>query len=399
MAKIVLCSEFSRGSHCLAKLADCAIELQVQGHSVRVVCADMTAAHQMPEFKKASIFQAPRANLSFGHKIPRPTNYSSLLIQQGYDSKENLTPILRAWLHLLATLDVDLVVTDHSPTALLAGKLLMTPCVMLGNGYMVPRRSNPLPSITPWKHEQSDHSDLIEEDKKVLDVVNQSVKSLKFDKVELKETQDIFSHAAQWIMSVPELDHYGGRDESYVVRWTSKEKAQTPVWPDAPGEKIFLHLDARSPHLQLVLEQLAKRGDPVLAVIPNADDELLESSDIANVKIQREHVDLKAAADQCRVFINHGGHGLVYDLLLHAMPSIMLPSNPENTLLAFRVAKRKLGFPGPAKPSRLNIDELIDSVLKNDQVWANASRFSLKYVNHEPLSRLPDLIAAQLPKK
>ncbi len=383
----------------MAKLADCATELRAQGHTVRVVCADITMAHQMPEFKKASIFQAPRANVRFDEKMPRPINYSSLLLQHGYDSEENLTPILRAWLHLLATLDADLVMTDHSPTALLAGKLLMTPCVMMGTGYTIPRRSNPVASITPWKHaEGGDNTELFSEDNRLLGVVNQSVKALNFDKVEIKQAQDIYSHATQWIMSLPEIDHYGRREESYVVRWSNTARVQAPVWPQVPGEKIFMYMDARSPHLKLLLEQLGKRGDPVLAVIPNATSKFLQDFAADNIKFEREHVDIKAVTDQCRVFINHCGHNLVYELLMQGIPSILLPNNPENTLLAYRVAKRKLGFPGPAKPSRLNINELIESVATNDQVWANASRLSLKYENHESLERLHDLIAAKLPK-
>lgn len=384
----------------MAKLAECATELRAQGHTVRVVCADIATAHQMPEFKKTSIFQAPRANVRLDEKMPRPINYSSLLQQHGYDNAETLTPVLRVWLHLLATLDVDLVITDHSPTALLAAKLLMTPCVMLGTGYTIPPRSNPVASSTPWKHIDGDggEAELEVEDKRLVEVVNQSIQALKFDKVQIKQAQELYSHAEQWVMSLPELDHYGQRDESYVVHWSTTQSAEAPLWPDTPGEKIFLSMDARSPHLKLLLEQLQKRGDPVLAVIPNATSACLENFTSNTIKVQREYVDIKAASEQSRVFINHCGHDLVYELLMQGMPSILLPNDPENTLFAYQLAKQKLGFPGPAKPSRLNIDELIESAAKNDQVWANASRLSLNYQNHESLHRLQNLIAAKLPK-
>jgi len=303
---------------------------------------------------------------------------------------------------MLATLDADLVITDHSPTALLAAKLLMTPCVMIGTGYTVPPCSTPVASILPWKNTGEDavniNSRLHAEDHKLMKTVNASIKALNFDKVELSKAQDIYSHAAQWIMSIPEIDHYGRRDGPYVVRGFKKKRAQVPVWPSTTGEKIFVSMNAQARHLDTLLSQLKERGDPVLAIVPNATKAQIKELSGGNILMQRQPVDMPAVYEQCRIFVNDCSHDQVYELISAGIPPILLPSDAESVLLAYRVAKCKLGFPGPTKPGRLDINGLIEKVSKNDQVWANASRISLKYENYDSLHRLQDLIAAKLPK-
>ncbi|RBP49380.1 hypothetical protein [Arenicella xantha] len=398
MAKVVLCSELGSGSRALARLADCADELKTQGHSVRLVCSDIAAAHRNESFAKISIFQAPKPVLPKRDKSWRLQNFTSILLANGFDSPATLTPVLRSWLHTLATLDVDLVVTDGAPVATLAAKLLMVPCAMVGNGYSVPPKTNPLPSLAPWKTTEGLQAQLEEGDQRLVATVNSSIQALNFEKVVLKEAYEIYSHADQWVMSFAEIDHYGRREADYVVRWTRSSTAVDPVWPHSPGTKIFAQLDAKSPHLTAVLEQLARRGDPTLVVIPNAEDSWIKQNQVRNIKIQNELVNIRRVIEQCRVVINNCNHDLIYELLITGTPSILLPNNPENMLLAYRVAKRKLGFPGPAKPDGLDLNKLIEKATTSDQIWANASRMSLKYENHHTLSRLHQLIAAKLEK-
>lgn len=406
MANVVLCSEMGRGSRYMAKLADFAVELQAQGHAVRLVCPDLHTAHSMPEFARVSIFPAPRVAhdqvLRSKQADERPKNYSSVLLMNGYRNADTLVPLLRSWLHFLATLDADLVVGDHSPTALLAAKLLAIPSIMIGSGFTVPPKEHPLPSVAPWRvtieGDASVQGDLFFEDEKVLHTLNEAMQRLDFERIEFTEVNQIYSHAAQWAVTLPEMDHYCRREIPYVVRWMDRDNINGPVWPSGPGDKIFVYMDAAAPHLPILLTQLKEIGDPVLAVVPLASDAFIKQYQTSNITIQREHVNIRRVCEQCKVIINHSGHNLVYELLMMGVPSVFLPNNPENTLLAYRLAKMKVGFAGPAKPRKLNTQRLLDSVKKHDQVWHNAARISLRYQNHESLQRLHDLLAAKLPK-
>ncbi len=402
MANVVLCSEMERGPRALVRLASCATELRSKGHSVRLVCNDLGLAHRTDAFDKMPIFQAPQIPVSERNRQRRLVNHSSILLAKGFANRDELVPALRSWLHIFATSDADLVMTDAAPAATLAAKLLMIPCVMMGMGYSFPPKKTPLPSLMPWtantmKKDEAD-AQLEGEDEPLLVEVNAAVKALNFNNVSFKSAQELFSHADHWVTTLAEIDHYGKRDAKYVVRWSDKHQAPDPQWPAIEGEKVFVQMSTESPHLEAVVNQLAKRGAPTLMVIPDAPEKLIARTKIPNIRLQREPVNLKKVTEQCRVVISNCEHNVLYDVLLAGTPSILLPDSHENTVLAYRVARRKLGFPGPAKADKLNLDQLIEKATTNDQIWANTSRVALKYENHESLLRVHDLIAEKLPE-
>ncbi|MFT6406826.1 MAG: hypothetical protein ACJAQ6_000236 [Arenicella sp.] len=228
MAKVVLCSERVFGTESLGDLAACAVELLAQGHSVSLVCSDLVAANLRSEFDGIPLFQAPMFG-DFGRHgdrhSSRPKNLSQLLIENGYESVDSLTPVLRAWLHLLATLDVDHVISDRAPTAMLASSLLSASSVMIGDGFSVPPKNAPLASFRPWRSEQQklirDQAQAFNDDQVLLESINGSFSGLGFGDVHITAPFEIYQHAEQWLMSVPEMDHYGKRDLPYVVRWPS----------------------------------------------------------------------------------------------------------------------------------------------------------------------------------
>lgn len=417
MANVVLCSEYGRGSRYLAKLADYAVELQAQGHAVRLVCRDVHTAHQLREFERVSLFPAPSVELDSNtlssQADERPLNYSSVLLMNGYRDVQSLVPLLRCWLHYMATLDADLVVADHSPTALLAGKLLAIPCIMTGSGYTVPPKQHPMPSVAPWRQTESssqpdsegdantrddNNADLHFEDEKLLHTLNLALQELNFNNIKLTEVRQLFEHAAQWLITLPEMDHYQARDVPYVVRWLNRNNQQDPLWPYGPGDKIFVYMDASAPHLPSLLTQLKELGDPVLAVIANVSDAFQAEYQCGTIKIQSEHVNIARVAEQSKAIINHSGHNLVYELLRMGLPSILLPSNPENMLLAYRLAEQGLAFAGPTDARHLDIAQLLKQAKQQDQVWHNAARLSMRYEKYNSLARLHDLVASKLTK-
>jgi len=356
----------------------------------------------MNEFEKVALFPTPcfvdkPAPFSDNKKVKQPQNYSSVLMTKGYADSSTLVPILRSWLHFIATLDSDLVIADDSPTALLAARLLNVPSIMIGEGYTVPPTTETLNSVSPWREATegaiSVQGNCFFEDQHLLNAINGALKSLGFHDIELTEAQQLFSNAAQWVVSLPELDHYGARDLPYVVRWTAGSNGSNPVWPTVSGEKVFVYMDIDTPHITELLIQLTAIGDPVLAVIPNATDEFIQQYKAENLHIQRRQVDIKAVLKQCDTVINHGGHDLVYELLLLGIPCILVPNCHENNLLSYRLAKQRLCFAGPVMPSKLNVVSLLKAARARGVEWDNAAALARKYTDNNGLIRLHDLIA------
>lgn len=397
MASVILCSELGRSSGHLAKLADYAVELEAQGYSVKLVCHDLQGAHQIPEFFDIAIFQAPvfrDVKNKSGLGETNYLNYSSILRSNGYAEPQTLAPLLRGWLHLQATLDADMVIADHAPTAILAAKLLKIPSILTGSGYSVPPLTSPMQTICPWKEPRE--ADLLYEDQEVVQVVNDTIIELGFSEIRLKHAKDMFSDAAQWIFSIPEMDHYGPRDQPYVVRWTNTTPRSNPVWPRAHGDKLFVYLHADSFYLRPLLEQLQLSQQPALVVVPGVSSGLIERYHDTNITLQRELVNLKLTADQCNLFINNGEHDIVYELLSYGIPSTLLPSEPQQVMLAYQLAQKGYSFVGPATVDELDLPALLQRTRDQDQVWLNCSHLSLKYENHESLHRLHDLVKAEL---
>lgn len=397
MASVILCSELGRGSRHLAKLADYAVELEAQNYSVRLVTHDLAAAYEYSEFYDSAFFQAPVFTPppeDDRKKKPPLLNYSSVLRASGYENVATLAPLLRGWLHILATLKADIVVAEHAPTAVLAAKLLQIPCIMTGNGFSVPPLLTPLKSIVPWR--TTEQSELVLEDRMLVKTINDTTTELGFSEVMIENAKDMFSHAAQWIVSVPEMDHYGGRRQPYIVKWTDSTSRAEPKWPKGTGDRIFVYLDASSPYLKPLLSQLNMHNSPTLAIVPGVSNGLIELYHGTHIRLQRDMVDMRQAVDNCKVFINDGDHDITYDLLSLGAPSIFLPTEPANRLLAHRVVANGLGFMGQSTVMALNLEDLLKANSQQHQVWHNAAHISLKYENHQSLERLHDLIKAEL---
>lgn len=397
MPSVVLCSELGRGFGHLAKLADYAVELEAQGYSVKLVTHDLHAAHQIPEFFDMAIFQSPTfwdRHVEYGLTDSNQLNYASLLRMNGFRDVATLAPVLRGWLHILATLNADLVIADSAPSAVFAAKLLNIPRIMTGSGYAVPPLTEPLRTICPWEEPAEDR--LRREDELLVHVLNDTVSELGFSDVRFSRGKDLFDEAAQWIFSIPEMDHYGPRDQPYVVRWTNSAPRLSPEWPRVRGDRILVHMEADSYYLSRVLEALQLLNQPVIAIVPGVSNGLMELYHNTNIRLQREPVDLKQAVNDCNIFINDASHDLVYELLTYGVPSILLPNKPEQVMLAYRLVMQGFAFVGPQSVDELEIETLIARSRNQDQVWLNCSHLQIKYENHKSLHRLHDLIKTEL---
>ncbi|MGK0373784.1 MAG: hypothetical protein ACJA2E_000251, partial [Arenicella sp.] len=223
MAKVLLCSEGIVGLESLSDLAACAAELTAQGHTISLVCSDLLAASSRSEFDDLALFQAPIFD-GFDIRPLNPSarykNLSELLLGYGYGSTESLMPVLRAWLGLLTTLEVDHVISDHAPTALLASRLLSISSVMIGDGFAVPPMMEPPASFRPWRTQAEklaqDQALATVDNQRLLKSINGAFSGLGYSDVHIDWPFQVYEHAAQWLMSVPEMDHYGKRNLPYV---------------------------------------------------------------------------------------------------------------------------------------------------------------------------------------
>ena len=392
MAKIALCWELGGGSSHLAILAEYVDPLIKAGHQVCLITRNISTASTISEFKNIEIYQAPVLNNSL--RSYDAANYSSILLMCGYDNQSGLLAVLQAWTNLLSAIEADYLIVEHSPTAVIAARLLDIPHAMTGQGFMVPPLEDPMPSMQLWK--KSDPQKLAEADSKVLGFINKSVVEINSEIPPFPSVKSIFIEAQKWIMSYPELDHYGERQGLYYEREKNLYLNAEPIWPEIEGEKIFVYFDVNSPHLNNLLKQLAQLKQPVLAAIPGLHTNTIAQFDKTNVRIQTGMVNIKSVAEQCNLIISHAGHCTVADFLLMGIPSLLLPSTVERTMLAYRLGLSQLAFAGSPDTRGVDIPKMLKAVKTVDKVWENARIFADKYENSKQAGNLSDALKTTL---
>jgi hypothetical protein len=124
--------------------------LSAQGHEVILALRDLSCAPLM--FKEASVsylqapYQSGRPKVMF--EVAR--TFAHILFNIGFGDVALLETMVDAWRNLIDWVRPDLIIFDHSPTALLAARGSKTRRVILGNSFSSPPDCRPSPDLQPW---------------------------------------------------------------------------------------------------------------------------------------------------------------------------------------------------------------------------------------------------------
>src|ERR1041384_6917398 len=135
--------------HLLRFLAP-ALRLRERGHEVLFAVRDLSNAEQTLGHRGFPLMQAPIwiANVS---GLPKVTiSYAEIALRYGFASNRGPKAVVNAWPKLYRYVRPGLVLTDHSPTALLAARSLGLPYAPIGSGFFNPPFTRPLPSMRYW---------------------------------------------------------------------------------------------------------------------------------------------------------------------------------------------------------------------------------------------------------
>lgn len=391
MANIALCWELGAGLGHLLPLAEFARYFNQRGHSSTLFSRYPDSYRSLPGLDECAVVQAPYQHSR--QKQLDAYNYSGLMRLCGYQNEHELAPLLKSWLRLFEDNNIQLVVADHSPTAVLAAHVLQIPCIMTGNGFSVPPQQSPCPNLRPW--ETISESFLAASDKKLCETINRTLSQIGYANKRLNNLTDLLMRCDQLVATHPLIDHYRDRPSAiYINVEKPKSIAEPPVWPEGVGEPIFVYFNAFSQSLVPLINQLLAVGRPTLAVVPKTPREWAKKLAGSNINLTQELVDIDQVAAQCNTIISHGGQQGTYDFLCHGIPSIMLPDVLERTLFAFRVGQAQLGFAGTPDPRLIDLPQMLATAANNSTVWQRAKQFQA--IAHQGYSELPALLDDKL---
>lgn len=339
MAHIVLAWELGGGFGHLTRLKALARELLTDKHRVTLVARHLGSACTVfaPLAEKSSnlnFVQAPFYNGHLPNSLEQTPAYVHVLFNVGYGHPEILPRLVANWYRTLCELEPDMLIADHSPTALMTSRDMGIPRINFGDGFTCPPPSNPLPQL----HSSFLQESTLADEAKVLKYCNQALAVQGISP--MGELADIYRVNETFLTTLAELDHLGERAQVHYsgALWGEVKQSDTlqPVWPDVYGPKIFAYLKVQE-HLQSQLEVLEQTGLPVLAYIPDVGSELIDTyANSPSVELLSQPVGTSKVLERAQLVVSHGGHQLAAECLLAGKPQVHLPLHLEQQLLALR---------------------------------------------------------------
>lgn len=372
---IVFCWELGAGYGHVGGFAPIAKILTQNQCNVSFVSKDLSNTETIIGKHNYRYFQSP-IHFSQTTKSKAANSYAELLLNCGFHKKQHLLARLKAWRNIFEVLQADLVVIDHSPSALLASRSLQIPTILFGSGFFAPPHLSPLPSLRPWL--KIPEKSLIESEQHVLNVVNEVLDCS--GSPALEQLHQVFNVEENFLCTFKELDHYPQRENA--VYWGprfSSDGGATIQWPSATTPRVFTYLHASYPHLEPALDALRASGVSVVVHCPGISMNIIRKYTAANLEFVAQPAKQQQIAEECDLVVCHAGHGMVSAMLLAGCPVLLLPMHLEQMLLAHNVAKFKAGImilPEQAKP---NFKKAIMTLLSDSNFKQAAQAFANKH--------------------
>ena len=376
MARILYAWEIGSGYGHVGSFLPVALKLRERGHDVLFAVRDVTGAHAVLAPHGFAVFQAP-VWLHQVNGLREPAlSYPEILFRLGYLSESGLTGLARAWRQLFAAAKADMLVADHSPTALLAARGTRLHTAMFGTGFCSPPRVTPLPAMRPWGRVPK--AQLLQSEREALKTANHALTQLGAQP--LAALMELFSVDEDFLCTFAELDHYQGRTEArYWGPLMNLDEGTPLAWPAGGGNKrIFAYL---KPHRDsdTLIQQIKGLGCDALIFAAGMPAETAERLQTKSVRITTRPLMLSQITQQCDLCICHAGHGTTAAMLLGGVPLLLLPIQLEQYLTAHHVAAYGAGlFVDPEKPQP-DYARLLDELLGNPEYSLRAKKFAAGY--------------------
>ncbi|WAK00369.1 glycosyltransferase [Methylobacter sp. YRD-M1] len=380
MNKIVYAWELGGGYGHIGAFLSVAKQFQQRGHEVVFVLKNLEHAHTLLGKYGFAYFQAPM-RWPGNAAMPPAINYAGILRNAGFHETAGLLARTQAWKTTIACLKPDLLLFDHAPTALLAARELKIPRALFGTGFYSPPRLSPMPAMRSWLHVSE--RELANSEAQVLAMINSVADRLGGRY--LTALADLFEVEADFLCTLPELDHYQGRKQG--VYWGpafSYSEGENLVWPSVGDKRIFAYLNKDYAGLEPLLQQLRSSSWSVFAHIPGTTPASIQKYSSANLRISAQPVDMRQAAMQCDLSICHAGAGTSAAMLLSGKPLLMLPIYLEQLLTARTIAMLGAGVCIPPEMKKPNYRAAAMEVLSNNKYTKTAGKFADKYAAFTP---------------
>jgi hypothetical protein len=375
MATVLFTWELGGGLGHLATMAPVVRWLRERGHCVVAALRDLSRARQVLG-TEIDLYQAPVRTRPAGEWIDPPRTFAHILHNSGFNDPAELHALTEAWGNLYRCIRPDLIMFDHSPTALLAARGLSARKALLGPGFFCPPDVYPLPDLRPWM--PADPERLRREEDRVCGNANRVLASL--GRPQLERLAHLYRDVEEtFLTTFRDLDAYGPRDKvHYWGAWPNSE-GTSPSWPDVAGKRVFGYLKA-FPALPHLLEALRGAATPTIIYGDGISEDIQQRYACRSLRFEREPLNLTEVGRQCDLAILNGTHGATVAILLAGKPVLELPLYLEQALTSLKVAQLGAGITvSIAEAHRLA--PALSTMLGSDAYAAAARCFAQRYAS------------------
>ena len=388
MSRILVAWELGAGYGHLQTFPDLAHTLRNRGHDVVFVVRDLTSAESVLGRHGFDCLQAPVWPMQKRHQ-PTPC-FAEILARLGYRDPGDLIGLVKAWRKLYDLLAPDVLLVNHSPTALLAAEGLDVPRLMIGTGFECPPRTEPIPSLMPWQNVPT--VKLAEIETRVSNVMNEVRTRMGL------ETKSCFSALfdveGTMLCTLQELDAYAehrGEEAHYWGPRLYSADGTPPKWPSKKGRRIFGYLKTEYPGFKALVEALGTVKESVLLHVPGIPYEVARKYQRANLAFSTRPVDLQQVAAQCDLVLSHAGHGTTATFLLSGRAQLLLPSQVEQGVTAWRMMRSGLALAVLPGRQRVPLPRLIEQMLEDSTFAERAEMYARTQMGFDPATQVEAL--------
>ena len=317
-----------------------------------------------------------------------PLNYADILLRFGYGNGDDLLGLVVAWRELLRLTGAKVVLADHAPTAILAARTLDIPVMLFGSGFFAPPQVQPTPNMRSWVAVATDQ--LLTNDRLALASINALLE--RYGKPPLDYIAQLFQVAEDSLLSLPELDHYPARGPARYWGMLPAAVAEDSTWPTVAGPRVFAYLRPETPHLEAALQALQGLRGSVLIYAPGLPGELMQRYAAPHVTFSPVPVDLNKVARQADAGLTYASPAATVAFLMAGKPVLMIPGHLEQFLFARRVEEMGAGLIQNPEQAPHQLAAMLQQVLGDPGLRANAGDFAAKYANFDQNAVLAHIV-------
>lgn len=346
MARILCCWERGAGLGHLASLYPFVTRAVADGHEVTLAVRDLRNVPAIFGDIPVRLLQAP---IAFAGKRSgsAPTAQSIGMMLDGFYGGDStfLCSLCRAWEGLFDLIRPDLVIYDHSPTALIASLGSPWQKWIIGSGFLIPRTDEmpfgrfPQKPGAGFSPSTEPDTEAFPSDAPVVDLINEYLKQK--GETQIRDLGDVWRQADRnWLLTLPELDHFGERSNATYLGIPPGAVADKTSWPDRSGPKVVGYL-ADSAALHPLLEHLDRL--PINGIFYTRDLSAEEIAKYPKLTIRTQPLNLPSLLQEADLMINMAGHKTVAETYLARVPQLMIVRHQEQLLLFWRIIALKAG--------------------------------------------------------